>query len=122
MHKLQKKNIALEKRWRKLLEQQKHSGLSQQKFCDSQGVNARTFSCWKTRLAKRDREKKFVEDHKKQGQFVPMIVAGEENRQSDTESDKVAEFNLNGISITVFRGADLYTLRLLLRACKENFY
>lgn len=36
--------------WQKLIEEQQHSGLSQQAFCEARGINPKYFSMRKTKL------------------------------------------------------------------------
>lgn len=43
--------------WRKFLTQWRHSGLSQAEFCRRHGLNANTFSSWKTIIRERDAQR-----------------------------------------------------------------
>lgn len=51
-----KRDAEKEAYWRKVLMQWSHSGLSQAEFCRQQGLNANTFSSWKTIIQERDAE------------------------------------------------------------------
>lgn len=47
--------------WQAILNEQNNSGMSQQKFCEQEGISFGTFQTWRKRLASKPAESAFVE-------------------------------------------------------------
>ncbi len=57
--------------WRKLIGEQRDSGMSQKAFCDRRGLGMSTFARWKARLATPDEE---VRDAGERGELIELVA------------------------------------------------
>jgi len=129
MNRASKRDKAKEKFWRSAIARQKSSGQSQAEFCQKEGLNSNTFCSWKKTIRERDREneRKGAQVPKTDApvapemSFVPVIVAGSQAPRSEQKRRAVAVIRFESGRVTVFSGADLPTLTVLLAACKETF-
>lgn len=55
MQRYRQRDLVKERRWRRLLDQQRDSGLSVRAFCDQHDLAVQSFYWWKRELADRDR-------------------------------------------------------------------
>ncbi len=112
--------------WQSALEHQRDSGLSQMEYCRRDGLDWRTFSSWKKRLQRMDREAKqeagLTKDkhcNRPHQLFAPVTVASNEQSNSARQSNVIAEITFVGGCIKVFGGAGIHTLQALVQAIKE---
>jgi RNA-binding protein YlmH len=68
LYKLPRKSEVRRQAWKKLIEEQEQSSLSISKFCQEQDVNIKTFTKWKIKLGRRDRNT-----------FIPIAIETSES-------------------------------------------
>lgn len=110
------RDMALERWWWGLIEEQKGSGLSVVAFCEERGVPASSFHYWKRELRRRDEERTTggIRSRKRVqlGDFVPVHVMA--------EARDGIEIDLAGAVVRVRRGFDEGVLARVIHVLRRE--
>ncbi len=122
MPKRPSKDKVKEKFWRKAIERQQASGLSQIAFCAKEGLNPNNFSWWKREIAQRDAAGEITEvTANRQDLFVPVVQVQSENLNTDG-TKPIAEIDLSEGRVRIFAGIDRHSLHEIIAALREVSY
>ncbi len=108
-------DAAKESFWRKAVQRQLESGLTQAAFCDREGLSQNSLSFWKRKLAKRD-----LEDTEQPATTDDLFVPAGSVAESVLETGRpIAEIDLHSGVVRIFAGVDRRALREIIAPLKE---
>ena len=106
---MNKVSMSARERWRRIIEQQRNSGLSVARFCRAQGLADSSLFAWKRRLAR---------EAAAAPAFIALTSAARDERLASDLSDGAIELHLGGGRHILLRpGFDGATLAAALLAC-----
>jgi hypothetical protein len=103
--------------WRKAVQRQLESGLSQAAFCEKEGLNPNSFSGWKKEVARRDVEAASQSSVPAKDIFVPVTSLPEAT--ADAKGRPIAEIDLASGVVRIFAGIDRHALHEVIAALRE---
>jgi hypothetical protein len=102
--------------WRKAVQRQQDSGLSQAAFCEKEGLSQNNFCWWKRELARRDIEQASELPVLTPDLFVPLNGLA----PAIVETDRpIAEIDLASGVVRIFAGIDRHALHEIIAVLKE---
>lgn len=109
---------ALELFWRKAIARQLESVLTQNAFCEKEGLNPHNFSWWKREIALRDREKASNKvSEESQAIFFPVAIA--ETEASGDSGKPIAEADWSAGVVRIYAGIDRDALHEIMMVLRE---
>jgi hypothetical protein len=104
--------------WRKAIARQSESGLSQQAFCQKDGINPNNFSWWKREISRRDSDK-VTEIPASSNREIFVPVAHVPNTIHVDSTKAIAEIDLSTGVVRIFAGIDRHALHEMLAVLRE---
>jgi hypothetical protein len=110
---------AKEQFWRKAIERQLQSGLTQPAFCEREHLSLHTFAWWKRQIAQRDLSNLKEAAVADEAIFIPVAHVSSNAPQISDGTKSIAEIDLVAGVIRIFAGIDRYALHEVIAAFRE---